>query len=233
MPFAGGIANMGYQCGMLWGAALAAGARAYQIYGPGARAEAEAITATQKLVDTFRRRSKNEINCLEITDLNMQKGSGALKFILKGGPIGCFRMSAGYARDVYDDLYSAYSGEQIETPDLPLSCASQLARRMGVSEQHAVMVAGFAGGIGFSGGACGALGAAIWITSMNQPVKMDGFSYSGTWIPNTIEAFLESSDYEFECTEIVGRMFENPEDHAAYVQGGGCTATIEALAGPV
>ena len=28
MPLAGGIANMGYQCGMLWGAALAAGAEA-------------------------------------------------------------------------------------------------------------------------------------------------------------------------------------------------------------
>ena len=25
MPLAGGIANMGFQCGMLWGAALAAG----------------------------------------------------------------------------------------------------------------------------------------------------------------------------------------------------------------
>ena len=30
MPLAGGVANMGYQCGMLWGAALAAGAQSYR-----------------------------------------------------------------------------------------------------------------------------------------------------------------------------------------------------------
>ena len=39
---------------------------------------------------------------------------------------------------------------------------------MGVSEMHTVMAAGLAGGIGLSGGACGALGAAIWINGMND-----------------------------------------------------------------
>ena len=39
---------------------------------------------------------------------------------------------------------------------------------MGVSDLHVTMAAGFAGGIGLSGGGCGALGAAIWITGMNK-----------------------------------------------------------------
>ena len=32
-PLAGGIMNYGYQCGIVWGAALAAGAQAYRLYG--------------------------------------------------------------------------------------------------------------------------------------------------------------------------------------------------------
>ena len=47
MPLAGGIANMGYQCGMLWGAALAAGAQAYHLFGAGPQAEAKAMVASQ------------------------------------------------------------------------------------------------------------------------------------------------------------------------------------------
>ena len=35
MPFAGGIMQHGYQCGMIWGATLAAGAQAYRLFSPG------------------------------------------------------------------------------------------------------------------------------------------------------------------------------------------------------
>jgi len=34
MPLAGGIMQYGYQCGMIWGATLAAGAQAYRLLGP-------------------------------------------------------------------------------------------------------------------------------------------------------------------------------------------------------
>jgi hypothetical protein len=229
---AGGIANMGYQCGMLWGAALAAGAQAHQLYGSRPQAEAVAITTSQKLVETFRTRTKNEINCLEISDLNMQgdfDGKAILKFFLKGGPIGCFRMAANYAPDVYREINSAYSEPPGEAPKSPTSCATLLARKLGATEMHATMVAGLAGGIGLSGGACGALGAAIWLAGINQPVTIEGMSYSGTWVNDTIEAFLESSDYEFECAEIVGRKFESVSDHADYVCNDGCSDIIEAL----
>lgn len=45
MPFAGGIMQRGYQCGMIWGAALAAGAEAHRLHGPGPQAETAAIMA--------------------------------------------------------------------------------------------------------------------------------------------------------------------------------------------
>ena len=51
MPLAGGIVQHGYQCGMLWGVTLAAGAQAYRLLGPGSQAETEAIIAAQRLVD--------------------------------------------------------------------------------------------------------------------------------------------------------------------------------------
>jgi len=235
MPLAGGIANMGYQCGMLWGAALAAGAQAYRLHGPGPQAETAAIIASQRLGEAFRTHTKNEINCLEISDLDMQGEFDTrkiLKFFIKGGPIGCFRMAARYAPDVRSEIDSVLSEEQIETPASPVSCATMLAKSMGVSEMHEVMTAGFAGGIGLSGGACGALGAAIWIIGLNQPVEIDGLSYSGTWVNDTIEKFLESSDFEFECSKIVGRKFENVADHAEYIRNGGCSKIIDVLAVP-
>jgi hypothetical protein len=232
MPLAGGIANMGYQCGMLWGAALAAGAQAYRTYGPGPQAEAAGIMASQRLVAGFREGTKDEINCLEISDLDMQGDFDVrmiLKFFLKGGPIGCFRMAARYAPVVQNEIGATFSGESIEAPSPPVSCATVLAEKAGASELHAAMVSGFAGGIGLSGGACGALGAAIWLIGLQQPVEIEGFSYSGTWVNDTIEKFLESSDYEFECSKIVGQQFESVREHADYIRDGGCAKIIEDL----
>lgn len=233
MPLAGGVANMGYQCGMVWGAALAAGAQAYRLYGLSSKAEAEAILASQRLMEAFQKHTKNEINCLEISHLDMQGEFDAgklLKFFVKGGPVGCFRMAGRYAPDVRSEIDSVFSEDSREAPASPVSCATMLAKRMGASELHAIMAAGFAGGIGLSGGACGALGAAIWLNGLNQPVGIEGFNYSGTWVSETIEKFLESSDYEFECSKIVGRKFESVEDHATYICGGGCSKLIDSLA---
>jgi hypothetical protein len=220
---------MGYQCGMLWGAALAAGAQAYRLFGASPQAEASAVFVSQRLVDIFRART-NEINCMEITDLNIQEGKGALKFILKGGPIGCFRHAAGYAKEVRSGIDAAFSEDRFESLSQPVSCAAMVAKKMGASDLHAVMAAGFAGGIGLSGGGCGALGASIWIRSMSQPAEMDGFSFSNTWIGDMIEKYLECSDYEFECVNVVGRKFEDVADHANYLHQGGCLKIIETLA---
>ena len=234
-PLAGGIMQYGYQCGMLWGAALAAGAQAYRLRGPGPQAETEAVVAAQRLVEAFRLRTKNEINCFEITDLNWKGKNQALpilKFFLKGGPIGCFRMAAGYAPEAYSEINTALSEIHIEAPSLPVSCAALLAKKIGVSELHTTMAVGFAGGIGLSGGACGALGAAIWIIGITNTteVEVKAFGYDNPKSLAAIERFLESADYEFECAKIVGREFENVADHACYLREGGCSKIIEALA---
>ena len=43
---------------------------------------------------------------------------------------------------------------------------AMVVKKIGASKIHAIMAAGLAGGIGFGGGACGALGTAIWIDSL-------------------------------------------------------------------
>jgi len=229
MPFGGGIMLYGYQCGMLWGAALAAGAQAYRLLGPGPQAETAAIIAAQRLVESFRART-NEINCLEITELNLkksllkQKKMGVLRFLVKGGPVGCVRLAVGYAPEAFREINTALSEKHIEAPSPPVSCSAMLAQKMGVSDMHTVMAAGFAGGIGLSGGACGALGAAIWIIGMNWLEEGVG---NNVW---KSKAFQSRADFKFECSEIVGRRFENIGDHAGYLRDGGCSEIIEVLA---
>lgn len=236
-PLAGGIVQHGYQCGMLWGGSLAAGAQAYRLYGPGPQAEAGAIIAAQKQVAAFRARTGDRSDCRDITSIDMKgeiKPLPILKFLVTGGPIGvgaCFRLIAAYAPEVAGEIADTFAGEPFEASEGPVSCASLVARRMGASEEHATMAAGFAGGIGLSGGGCGALGAAVWLTTLNNAGESrDPTGLSSPAAQEVIDRFVVASDYEFECRDIVGRLFANVEDHATYVRDGGCGRLIEALA---
>jgi hypothetical protein len=229
-PLAGGIMH-GYQCGMIWGAALAAGAQAYRVLGPGPQAEAAAVLAAQRVVESYRSVNKY-INCRQVTELDMTKPSTRMmiRFILKGGIGKCFGGTARYAPLAFDDITAVLSDGQIEVPSAPVSCAALLAQKKGAPEMHQVMAAGFAGGIGLSGGACGALGAAIWIDGMNLLKEGGKMSYKAPHVLDTIERFIKCTDYEFECSKIVGRKFEGIGDHASYLRDGGCLKIIEVLA---
>jgi hypothetical protein len=256
-PFAGGIVQHGYQCGMIWGATLAAGAEAYRRFGPTAEGEAKAIRAARRVLDAFRTRH-GEINCFEITHIDKDSSSWEMInfFLIKGGTIGCFKMASWFAPLAYEEINTAFSegvgraeesegagkAKEAEVEDgglpPPVSCAAKLARSLGRSEEQALMVSGLAGGIGLCGGACGALGAAIWFLSMNiaEEKLKDGKVRYEDYVrdPRTqevVDRFLKSSDYRFECSEIVGREFESVGDHAAYLRGGGCSELLEALAG--
>jgi hypothetical protein len=232
MPLAGGIEQMGFQCGQLWGAALAAGAQAYRLFGPGPQAEAAALIAAQRLAASFRISYKS-INCLDVVDLDWKNphATQILKFFVKGGPIRCFTSTASFARTALGEINAAFAGNHLEALAPPISCAALLAQKMGASDLHAVTAAGLAGGIGLSGGACGALGAAIWILEMNRVKEGTGkVEYNSPEATEAIDRFVQSSDGEFECAKIVGRQFESVTDHAGYLRAGGCSRIIEALA---
>jgi hypothetical protein len=230
---AGGVMQYGYQCGMIWGAALAAGAHSYHLYGAGPEAEAGAIGAAQRLVESFRDQNHN-INCSEIT--NIDRTSTTMKmivyFLIKGGTIGCMRMAAGYAKAAFGEINGAFSENTIIADDYPMSCSSVLARKLGASELHTTMVAGLAGGIGLCGGGCGALGTALWIAGMKSVEKPGSkISFKNPQALDIIDRFMKATSYEFECSKITGRKFADINDHADYVKSGGCRELIATLAG--
>lgn len=230
-PLAGGIAQQGYQCGMIWGAALAAGAEAYRRFGAGPEAETRAVVAARRLFDVFRAQNRHT-DCFDITSLDDR--SSALKmvavFLIKGQTVACLRMAARYAPAALREIDAAMSEPAVEALPAPASCAAMLARRMGASDQHAVMAAGLAGGIGLSGGACGALGAAIWIQGLKLLEEGGKVAYKSKRALDAIESFLKCTNYEFECSAIAGRKFESVGDHARYLREGGCAKVVDALA---
>lgn len=230
-PLAGGLLAHGYQCGMLWGSALAAGAEAYRRFGAGTRAETVAVTAARAIVDSFRAQNKYT-NCFEITELDWTSitRQKIARYFLSGRAVSCFRMSAGAAHMAFSQINSAFSEKEIEELPAPASCAAMVAQKMGASEEHSVMAAGFAGGIGLSGGACGALGAAIWIRGMET--LRDGGKVTLSF-PRAVDAiawFAKHTGHKFECCKIVGQKFESLGEHASYLREGGCAEIIEGLA---
>src|SRR3990172_2884162 len=230
MPLAGGIVQHGFQCGQIWGATLAAGAQAYRLFGTGPQAETAAIIAAQKLVDSFRA-YYNSIDCLDIADADLRIKKQMLRYLVKGGAVRCFSLAARFAHVAFSDINTALSDKHIEAPPPPVSCAAALAQKMGASDMHTVMAAGFAGGIGLSGDACGALGAAIWIMEINSGTEDVGkIEYMSRRATEAIAKFVKSTNSKFECSEIVGRRFEDIGDHAGYLRSGGCSEIIQGLA---
>ncbi|HPQ67904.1 MAG TPA: C-GCAxxG-C-C family (seleno)protein [bacterium] len=231
MPLAGGIMRYGYQCGMLWGAALAAGLRAHRLLGTGPQAETEAIVAAQRLVESLRTHYRS-IDCRAITGVDWRSKNGMFKYFLKGGPIACFHMAARYAPLAFQEINSALHQKNEAAPAAPVSCAALLARRMGATDQQVSMAAGLAGGIGLSGGGCGALGAAIWLieTNYRQQNPNAKADFDNPRAKEVIERFRQASKGEFTCEKIVGRKFASVADHAKYLHGGGCADILAALA---
>ncbi len=228
-PLAGGMMQ-GYQCGMIWGSTLAAGAQAHELHGPGAQAEAAAVNAAEKVVNNFRACHKH-VDCLDITEADPQNKWQTVKyFLLKGGTFKCARRIARYAPQASQEINTSLADTEPLQGCKSGNCAAKIARMMGASGRHVTMAAGLAGGIGLSGGACGALGAAIWITGMQGRAAGDSNKVINARIESLKERFQEAAQYEYECSEIVGRKFDSMNDHADHVRCGGCSAILEALA---
>ncbi len=230
-PLAGGLAQLGYQCGQVWGAALAAGARAYDLHGAGATGQAAALHASARLIARFGR-SYGNVNCSDL--IGMEWGEVDLahfaKFVARGGPVKCFSMTAGFGKATRATIDEALSEALPHAPELPVSCAALLAKRRGASDQHATMLAGFAGGVGLSGEACGALGAALWLAALDEVRQGRNVDLVNPQHIAVVETFLGAIDGGCECEAIVGRRFAGVEDHAAYVAAGGCARIMDALA---
>ena len=238
-PLAGGIMGRGHQCGMLWGSSLALGSESFRRYGNGGQAIGSAIIGTQHLVESFSKRTKT-VNCRELTGCNLTSKFGMAKLMLKiifqGGMANsfCFNLAEKWAPEAIQSATEDLSGEKTDWTQMPVSCASEVARKMVASDEEIVMVAGFAGGLGLSGNACGALGAAIWLNSLDWCRKNPGKSgYSNLYSKNILKAFDGATDSKIRCSEICGQRFKSIDDHTEFLKNGGCETLIDLLARPI
>lgn len=231
VPLAGGIMGHGYQCGMVWGAALGAGAEAFRRLGSGPRAQAKAIAAAQRVLGSFFALNQT-IECSQITKFEWGRQSAlqTAGFLLTGGPVRCFRMAGRYPSEAFGGIEAVLSEDHDEALPAPVGCAALVAHRMGASDAHIVTAAGLAGGIGLSGSGCGALGAAIWLLGLESLEKgAKRISYKPEKAQEMVERFLRCTGGEFECAKITGRRFDGVADHAAFIRNGGCAEIIETL----
>jgi len=105
---------------------------------------------------------------------------------------------------------------------------------MGAREEHMLMVAGFAGGLGLSGNACGALSAAIWLNTLQwDKTHTKKSNYPNPMADKTLNAFFSETDYEFKCSDICGANFNSIEEHSEFIKNGGCEKLINVLAQPI
>lgn len=230
-PLAGGILQQGYQCGMLWGSSLAVGAESYHRSDNLDQAVATAITATQHLMESFVNRTKH-VNCFDITCCDWTKKIEMAKFLITGKFLYCFRLIENWAPEAIESAYKGLTHAQADSSNQSKSCAYGVVKKMKASDQEAVMVAGFAGGIGLSGNACGALGAAIWLKSLQwSRVNPGKLTYKNPAVNKIFEEFQKATDYKFLCCEISGQEFKSMDDHTEYINNGGCNKLMEVLAG--
>lgn len=229
-PLAGGILQQGYQCGMLWGASMAAGAESFRRCGDRGKAIGLAITATQRIMESFLHRAKS-IECEEITSCDFSSKKSFAKYFLTGKFLYCYKLAGKWAPEAIDAATDGLSLDQTDLPDQQISCASEVVRKMGGTDAEIVMVAGLAGGLGLSGNGCGALSAAIWMNTLgrirNQSYKP---SFSDPVAEKILLKFYEATDSEMECNKICGERFETVDDHTKFIKKGGCDKLINVLA---
>ena len=229
-PLAGGILQKGYQCGMLWGASLAAGAEAHRRCEDLNEAMGVAILATRRIMISFAQR-EHTINCREITRCDFSSKWSFAKYFLSGRFLHCFELAEQWTPEAIEAAIEGLSSERGKLPDHTVSCASEVAKRMGASDEERVMVAGFAGGLGLTGGGCGALAAAIWMRSLEWCREHpNGSAMKNPRTKELLKSFETITDNRILCSEVSGQRFGNLQDHTDFIHKGGCGSIIEALA---
>ena len=227
---AGGIMQKGHQCGMLWGTSLAVGAEAYRNCENQNQAIAVAVNATQKLMLSFSEREKT-INCSEITHCDFSSKISMAKYFFSGKFLHCFNLADQWAPEAVKSAIEGLSSKKVSSTNECMSCATEVAKKMGASDEEMIMVAGFAGGLGLSGGACGALSAAIWMKALMWCREVKNKSpMKNPYSKKTLDIFYQTTKSKILCSDITGTDFKNIDEHTKFIKYGGCIKLIETLA---
>jgi len=227
-PLAGGIMKQGYQCGMLWGASLAVGAEAYKTCTHTSQAIIVAVEATRSLMTSFVDQEQSS-QCWEITRCDFTNNFSLAKYLFSGRFLHCFQMAEDWAPEAVATARKALDSKP-HNFDYSMSCATEVARKMGASDEEAIMVAGFAGGLGLAGSGCGALSAAIWMSALEwSRANEKGSATKDQHGKEILKSFLHQTDGLVQCKDICERGFDSLNEHTTYMMEGGCHSLIEQL----
>lgn len=227
-PLAGGILQMGHQCGMLWGASMAVGAEAHRRTENIDDALSLAIRATQNLMKSFHNRTKSH-HCSDITDTDFSNKMQMLRYMLFRAH-SCFSLAKHWTADAIKAAKEGLTTNSTPLPNKCTCCTSELVKKMNGTEEQMATVAGLAGGMGLSGNACAALSTAIWMKAMKWCKKNpDKSLYKYPEGQQILDTFHKITGNMIECKEITGKEFTSIEDHTEFIDNGGCKNIIEEL----
>ena len=236
-PLAGGLLNTGHQCGMLWGSALAIGAESFRINNDLDKAVAVSISATKQVMESFEE-TAGTVNCYNVTGYHLDNYWGLFRYMVKTMLKGmenskCFNLAEEWAPEAVRTAIEGLIKKQPKYNQQPLSCATEVAKRMGATDEESVMIAGFAGGMGLSGNACGALGAAIWMKTLRwckeNPGKTPPY-LNNPALKKLLNSFKQETGSKIRCKDITNQTFETLDDHTNHIKKGGCKELIDFLA---
>jgi hypothetical protein len=225
----------GHQCGMLWGSSLAASAEVFRRTNGGSNSIAIAITISKFLAESFINRARS-LNCREIIGFDLSKNTDMLKYMLKYIFLfdrKCVNLAERWIPEAIQSVVNNIDSKNYESGKDAVSCASEMAKQMGASDEEIVMVSGFAGGFGLTGNACGALSAAVWLNNLSwckkHPKKTPPF-FKNQIAKEIIKIFKHKTNSEIVCRKICGISFRTIDEHTEFIKNSGCADLINLLA---
>jgi hypothetical protein len=215
---------------------LAVGAESFRRYSNQSEAIASAITASQYLVGSFVKRT-TFVNCRDITGVDWEKKLDLtiymVKIIMQGFIYSpCFNLIVKWTPEAIQAANKGLSEKTIQSRPC-MSCATEVLKKMGANDEEAAIAAGFAGGIGLSGNACGALSAVIWYKMLDWGIKHPGKKpsyFNNQDIQRILKEFNIQTNSEMLCNKICGIQFKSIDEHTVYLKSGGCGKLIDSLA---
>lgn len=242
-PLAGGLLHLGFQCGMTWGSSLSAGNYIYHKLGCSPASIGLAIETSAKLISSLSQQAGSHI-CKEITSCEFKSLFGRLKYLFTGKGSLCAKLAVKWAPQAYLIICSSTFNCLQENPKAPTACAVMLAKRLNASEREQLMVAGFSGGLGLSGGACGALATAVWLKTLKwlkeKGDSKDSFfkalrqelTQTGDFYPdikNIQRQFESLTNGVYSCKHTTKREFSSVKEHCDFIANGGCKEILNLL----
>ncbi|MCP4898135.1 MAG: C_GCAxxG_C_C family protein [bacterium] len=247
----GGMMHQGNACGLLSGAVLSAGLQAARRFDDDAMRSAATLCASVRLAEAFRE-SSGAVDCREITGQSLATLREKAQYMREGKARQCGQMLMKWANrtdTLVDDVLTEF--ESGEPSPSCANCAVETFEKIASEEEFAqsgpTYVAGLAGGVGLLGRSCAALTVGILILTLRHYASRRSQRRDSRFLGSLHELgfarfrkrparLLQEFKLRFGsdlCSEIIGRLFTSPDDHASFIAEGGCREVITFVEGRV